>query len=59
MLRLGKERESLGVVFDQVGTPTYARDLAAAIFTILDKGIVPGVYHSVMKEFVPGMILQR
>lgn len=45
MLRLGKERESLGVVFDQVGTPTYARDLAAAIFTILDKGIVPGVYH--------------
>ena len=45
MLRLGKERESLGVVFDQIGTPTYARDLAAAIFTILDKGIVPGVYH--------------
>ena len=28
MIRLGKERESLGVIFDQVGTPTYARDLA-------------------------------
>lgn len=27
MLRLGKEKETLGVVFDQIGTPTYARDL--------------------------------
>lgn len=36
MLRLGKERESLGVIFDQVGTPTYARDLAAAILQILN-----------------------
>ncbi|MBN2816767.1 MAG: dTDP-4-dehydrorhamnose reductase [Campylobacterales bacterium] len=35
MLRLGKERESLGVIFDQVGTPTYARDLASAILDIL------------------------
>ena len=35
MLRLGKERESLGVIFDQVGTPTYARDLAAAILHML------------------------
>lgn len=45
MIRLGRERDSLGVVFDQVGTPTYARDLARAIFTILEKGIVPGIYH--------------
>ncbi|MEA2048182.1 MAG: dTDP-4-dehydrorhamnose reductase [Campylobacterota bacterium] len=37
MLRLGKERESLGVIFDQVGTPTYARDLAQAILDILPK----------------------
>ena len=35
MLRLGKEKESLGVIFDQVGTPTYARDLAKTILDIL------------------------
>ena len=34
MLRLGKEKESLNVVFDQVGTPTYARDLAKAILAV-------------------------
>jgi dTDP-4-dehydrorhamnose reductase len=37
MLRLGKERESLGVVYDQVGTPTYAMDLAKTILDILPK----------------------
>ncbi len=35
MLRLGREKESLGVIFDQVGTPTYARDLAKAILDII------------------------
>jgi dTDP-4-dehydrorhamnose reductase len=35
MLRLGKEKESLGVIFDQVGTPTYAKDLAKAILDIV------------------------
>ena len=35
MLRLGKEKESLQVVNDQIGGPTYATDLAEAIFTIL------------------------
>ena len=45
MLRLGREKDSLGVIFDQIGTPTYARDLAAAIFAILKQGIVPGIYH--------------
>ena len=37
MLRLGKERDSLGVIYDQVGTPTYARDLAKTILDILPK----------------------
>lgn len=45
MIRLGHEREQLGVVFDQVGTPTYAADLAQAIVKILDRGIIPGIYH--------------
>ena len=45
MIRLGREREQLGVIFDQVGTPTYAHDLATAIMMAIDKGIKPGVYH--------------
>lgn len=45
MIRLGKEKTELGVIFDQIGTPTYARDLAVAIMTAVDKGIKPGVYH--------------
>jgi dTDP-4-dehydrorhamnose reductase len=35
MLRKGKEKESLGVIFDQVGTPTYAKDLARTILEII------------------------
>lgn len=45
MMRLGQERTTLGVVFDQIGTPTYANDLAEAILTIIRQGIVPGIYH--------------
>jgi len=51
MIRLGKERDQLGVIFDQVGTPTYAGDLAVAILEIIrktDSGeteFVPGIYH--------------
>ena len=45
MIRLGKEKPELGVIFDQVGTPTYARDLAVAIFAAIEQDIVPGIYH--------------
>ena len=46
MIRLGKERKELGVVFDQIGTPTYAADLAQAIFTVIQTPVWrPGVYH--------------
>ena len=38
MLRLTNEKPELRVVFDQVGTPTYAGDLAKAIFTIVESG---------------------
>ena len=46
MLRLMSERDSLNVVNDQVGSPTYAADLAQVILTILDSNKwEPGIYH--------------
>jgi dTDP-4-dehydrorhamnose reductase len=49
ILKLSKERNSLGFVFDQTGTPTYAEDLAKAILTIVDdtfkEGTKAGIYH--------------
>jgi dTDP-4-dehydrorhamnose reductase len=46
MIRLGRERAELGVIFDQVGTPTYARDLAMTILSIIDGDkFAPGVYN--------------
>ena len=46
MIKLGNERDSLGVIFDQVGTPTYAADLADAILQLLsNETFVPGIYH--------------
>lgn len=51
MLHLGKEKDKLQVVFDQIGTPTYAEDLASAIMHIItssgtdNKHFVPGIYH--------------
>ncbi len=45
MLRLGRERTELNVIFDQIGTPTYARDLAKVIFTIINQNAPAGIYH--------------
>ena len=46
MIKLGREKESLGVVFDQIGTPTYAADLAQAIFSVIETPCWhPGIYH--------------
>lgn len=51
VLRLGKEKEEIRIIFDQVGTPTFAGDLAEAIVQIVkitseDYSLfIPGVYH--------------
>lgn len=51
MLRLGTQRDQLGIVADQFGGPTYAGDIAAALLTIAEKAVVApetvawGIYH--------------
>lgn len=49
MLRLMKEKEEIAVVNDQLGSPTYARDLAAGVMQIISSHppdqITPGIYH--------------
>ncbi|MDR1259507.1 MAG: dTDP-4-dehydrorhamnose reductase [Tannerellaceae bacterium] len=49
MLRLGRENKEIRVVFDQVGAPTWAGDLAGAIFSVIERagadGFRPGIYH--------------
>jgi len=51
MLGLGESKDKISVVFDQIGTPTYARDLADVILKIInssvtdDKKFISGIYH--------------
>jgi dTDP-4-dehydrorhamnose reductase len=46
MIRLMTERDTIGVIADQIGSPTYARDLAAAILTIVhSEKWEKGIYH--------------
>jgi len=46
MLKLGAERDELNIIADQVGTPTYAIDLANAIYDIIESGLTDyGIYH--------------
>jgi len=45
MLRLMENKPQLGIVYDQVGTPTWARGLAAWLWAIVEKPEVKGVYH--------------
>jgi len=46
MLRLASERDTLSVVTDQLGQPTWTVDLASQTIALLDAGVVTGVYHA-------------
>ena len=47
MIRLGNDRDQLGIIFDQIGSPTYARDLAKAMLDIINQNPkeFTGIYH--------------
>lgn len=50
MLRLAKDRDTLGIVADQRGCPTYAGDIAQAIIDLLQKEVEGGIYHFCGKD---------
>lgn len=56
MLRLMKERENINVVNDQLGCPTYAADLAAAVMQIIEQPVVAGYRHSIFNYCNDGVI---
>lgn len=45
MLRLAQDRDTLGIVSDQFGCPTYAGDIAEAIILLLQRKATGGIYH--------------
>ncbi|UCH14330.1 MAG: dTDP-4-dehydrorhamnose reductase [Bacteroidales bacterium] len=51
ILKIGKKKEEIRVVYDQVGSPTYAADLADAVLKIINSAVssennfIPGIYH--------------
>ena len=58
MLRLAKDKKELGVVHDQVGSPTYTTDLARFIINLV-KLISMAYIMVLIQEFVHGMNLQK
>lgn len=51
MIKLGKERDSLNVIYDQVGCPTYATDLAEVILLMLSKINTDSIQNSTLKIY--------
>lgn len=51
MLRLGGERDHLSIVSDQIGSPTYAADLAASALTLVAQKAEPGIYNFANADF--------